>query len=100
VKLLTFGLLVRVLCIVALLLLALFAGRRGLRRHSIKMNNYLDGFLKTRTLAEQLHCEKLLDGIAGCKAIADKALSSPVQVEDLRRALGEISNLLARTLDG
>jgi hypothetical protein len=100
VKLFTFGLFFRVLSVIALLFLALFASRRGLQRHSIKMKDDLDGFLKTRTLPDQQRCEKLIDGIEGCKAIADKALSSPVQVEALRQALGEISDLLSQMVSG
>lgn len=99
-KFFTLGLCFRVLCIIALFLLVLLAGRRGLQRHSTKMKDDLDDALKTRTLPDQQRCERLIDGIEGCKAIADKALSSPGQVEALRQALVEISDLIAQMVGG
>ena len=99
-RLMTSGLFVRVLCISLSLFLALFIGRRRLRRLSRMMSKDLDSLLNRRTLADKQRCDKLLGGIEGCMAIADKALSSPARTQDLQRALGDISTLLAQTLVG
>lgn len=97
-RFMTVGSLIRLLCVLLLVPVALFACRRRLRSMSRSMSIDLDALLSKRTLEERERCEKLLDGIEGCKAIADRALSLPAQTENLHQALGEISILLAKAL--
>jgi hypothetical protein len=79
--------------VISAFILALIFYRVHVTRISTTLNTHFERLLKESTLATEQRCEKLLRCVEDSKGIAKHALAES-HPERLRRALGEISELL------